>query len=122
MSKTILVIDDDGAVRSSLEAVLAPMNYRVLVAADGIEGYEKFRHHKPHLVITDIIMPGQEGIETIMKIRKDLPGTKIIAMSGGGRTQSEGYLGLAEKIGADVVLNKPFDFDVLMQAVEKCLA
>jgi DNA-binding NarL/FixJ family response regulator len=69
------------------------------------------------VLITDIFMPGQEGIETIALFRREWPEVRIIAMSGGGEVSRRGYLGVAESIGADATLQKPFSFDALMSAL-----
>jgi CheY-like chemotaxis protein len=81
----ILVIDDNVVVRNTIIQMLESEGYEVVSAEDGRRGLSVFRSEKPDLVITDIIMPEKEGIETIRDIRGEAPDTKIIAISGGGR-------------------------------------
>jgi DNA-binding response OmpR family regulator len=122
MTARILVIDDDTAVRVTIETVLAGCGYGVVCAADGKEGVRLFLALRPDLVMTDIIMPVQEGIETIFEIRQEQPTARIIAMSGGGRIASSDLLGMARELGADHVLAKPFDIDGLIAVVQLALS
>ena len=117
----ILLIDDDETVRYALKQVLERAGYQVEEASDGQVGVEKFEVHKPDLVITDIIMPNQEGIETIIKLRRLAPEVVIIAMSGGGRTGNRDFLSMAEKLGAAKVMAKPFRQKELVEAVASLL-
>jgi YesN/AraC family two-component response regulator len=80
-----------------------------------------FREEAADLVITDIIMPDQEGIETIMELRRDFPEVKIIAISGGGRVRPDEYLHMAKTMGAHLTLLKPFEQQELLSAVQKLL-
>jgi CheY-like chemotaxis protein len=120
--KKILVIEDNPIVRSTVGRILEAGGYQVISAGDGIQGVAAFRKEQPDLVVTDIIMPEQEGIETIRQILADRPGTKIIAISGGGRIGNTDFLQIARKVGASEVLPKPFDPDDLLQLVSNCLA
>jgi len=107
----VLVIDDDPALRRMVSQVLADAGHQVVEAGDGLEGMQKFQACHPQVVIADIIMPDQEGIQTICEIRAGKSNTAIIAVSGGGRSRSrtaEVYLDLAERFGADAALAKPF--------------
>jgi CheY-like chemotaxis protein len=122
MTKQILVIDDDAAVRVTVQSVLSRFGYKVISAADGEEGIRLFRSIRPDLVITDIIMPVREGIETILAIRHEQPEAKIIAMSGGGRIGNADLLSMARQLGADQVIAKPFDIDGLTAIVAQTLA
>ena len=81
-----------------------------------------FRGWQPDLVITDIIMPDQEGIQTITEMRAAKPDAKIIAISGGGRIGNTDFLKIAQVLGAMAVIPKPFDLDELMMTVRDCLA
>jgi len=122
MTKQILVIDDDAAVRLTVETVLAGLGYQVVCARDGQEGIELFRSMRPDLVITDIIMPRREGIETVLTIRHEQPDARIIAMSGGGRMiGSDDALSLARKLGANQVISKPFDIDKLAAMIKQLI-
>jgi DNA-binding response OmpR family regulator len=118
----ILVIDDDAAVRMTIEHLLRDAGYDVLTAEDGMLGMAMFRSEQPDLVITDIIMPEQEGIQTIAEMRKARPDAKIIAISGGGRIGNADFLQMARALGAMDVVSKPFDPDELLTIVENCLA
>lgn len=117
----ILLIDDDETVRYALKQVEERAGHQVEEASDGQVGVEKFEVHKPDLVITDIIMPNQEGIETIIKLRRLAPEVVIIAMSGGGRTGNRDFLTMAEKLGAAKVIAKPFRPKELVEAVAALL-
>jgi DNA-binding response OmpR family regulator len=117
----VLVIDDEGDLRRILNRALTSAGHEVIEAADGREGVRLFRAHAPGIVVTDIVMPEQEGIQTITEIRSAGLGTGIIAMSGGGIGDASLYLNLANKLGADAVLSKPFRADELLAAVETLL-
>ncbi len=107
----ILVIDDEKCVREFLSEILRTEGHVVDVIADGKECIDKIFDssiEKYDLIITDIIMPEKEGIETIIEIRKHYPYMKIIAISGGGRIGPNVYLEMAWAIGANDILKKPF--------------
>lgn len=118
--KKILVIEDNPIVRSTVGRILQAGGYEVISASDGLQGVAAFRKEQPDLVVTDIIMPEQEGIETIRQILSDRPNAKIIAISGGGRIGNTDFLQIARKVGASEVLPKPFDPDDLLQLVANC--
>jgi CheY-like chemotaxis protein len=90
-------------------------------AVDGKEAIENCRSHPADLLITDILMPGQEGIETIVQFRRNYPEVKIIAMSGGGRNNGQSYLELAKKLGALRTLAKPFSIKDFLATVQGVL-
>jgi len=117
----ILVIDDDQAVRFTIQAILQREGHEVLCVGDGDLGLRALERITPHLIITDIIMPNKEGLATIMEIRARDAVTPIIAMSGGGRTGNMDFLKMAEAIGANEVLPKPFQRDDLTAAVRRLL-
>ena len=117
----ILVIDDDPAMRAMIKQMLERAGYAVDEAENGALGMEKFRAQPASLIVTDIVMPDQEGIETIAEFRKDFPDVKIIAMSGGGRKGNVDFLGLAERMGASHTFPKPVDRKAFLQAVSECL-
>lgn len=110
---TILVVDDDATVRLSLEVLLEDLGYAVIAADDGMRGLAAFRKHRPALVLTDIIMPRMDGIELVREMRRERSDVKIIAMSGGGRVGNTDFVALAQKLGADAGIQKPFDGDAL---------
>ena len=118
----ILVIDDDVMVRASIVHILEDGGYDVLIAEDGIRGMAAFRNEQPDLVITDILMPEQEGIQTINEIRSANPDAKIIAISGSGRFGDADFLKMARRLGASDTIAKPFDPDELLSRVKACLA
>jgi DNA-binding NtrC family response regulator len=115
----ILVIDDDDMIRDSIRDVLVRAGYRVTGAANGEQGLEALASQRFDAVITDILMPEKEGVETIIEIRKALPDTPIIAMSGGGRVKNLHPLKIATKIGANKSLAKPFDAKELLSLVQE---
>lgn len=121
MSAFILVVDDDPLVRSSLQDFLSDAGYSVATASDGVEAAQRFKEAKPDLVVTDIIMPEKDGIETILDLRRRSPALRIIAISGGGRSRSTDFLTMAEKLGADATLAKPFDQGELIALVKRLL-
>jgi DNA-binding response OmpR family regulator len=104
----ILVIEDDDLIRSLIQRALTKAGYGVTVAANGRKGLAAYQAAPVDLVVTDIIMPDMEGLEVIIEIKRRSPASKIIAMSGGGAGWNSDYLGLAEKLGASRILNKPF--------------
>jgi len=117
----ILVIEDNAIVRNTISRILGAAGYTVVLANDGLQGIDAFRKEQPDLVISDIIMPEQEGIATIRQILGERPGTKIIAISGGGRIGNTDFLQIARKMGASDVLPKPFDPDDLLARITTCL-
>jgi two-component system response regulator CpxR len=118
---TILIMDDEEAILSFLKERLMYEGFNVLTAIDGIEGLKLFNDNQVDLVITDIVMPRKEGIETIIEMKKICPDIKIIAMSGGGRNQPESYLGIAKDAGAKYTFEKPFKTSDLVTAVYELL-
>ena len=115
----ILVIDDDPDTRELLEQMLKGAGHQVSLAADGSEGVKQFCANPADLVITDLYMPGQEGIETIMQLRRHFPESAILAISG--RIAAETMLLVARKLGAVATLQKPFVADELLASVERAL-
>lgn len=118
----ILIIDDEDDIRMTVRLALESMGHDVTEAINGNEGLKRFTSEKNDLVITDILMPDKEGIETIIELRKIRPDLKIIVMSGGGRINATHVLETAKRIGADVALKKPFSIAELCSSVESCLA
>ncbi len=117
----ILVIDDDDAFRPMVKQMLEQAGHEVLEAADGKRGVELYQNETPDLVITDLIMPEQEGIETIIGLIKEDPKAPVIAMSGGGRFTGIDVLGSARKFGAKQTLAKPFKRSELLEVVDEVL-
>ena len=117
----ILVVDDDAAVRDSIAMVLDGVGFQVDQADHGACGMRLLRANAPDLVITDILMPHKEGIETIREIRGVLPQTPIIAISGSAEPRAD-YLKMAQSFGASAILAKPFDPAVLLELVNRLLS
>lgn len=116
--KSILVIDDERNVRRVLRVILEECGYRVFEAADGRAAYHCIQKHQTDLVITDLVMPGEEGLETIPRLLALAPGLKIIAMSGA----AEGvYLQLAIALGAAKALRKPFSCYTVVKMIDDLL-
>jgi DNA-binding response OmpR family regulator len=118
---SILVIEDDPEMLRQLAASLSGAGYMVSQAADGLIGLKQFEALRPDLVLTDILMPTREGIETILAMKQARPDAKIIAMSGGGRIGPNEFLNLATCLGADAVIAKPFRFAALLVILERLL-
>lgn len=122
-AKRILVIDDDREVRNTICENLRECGYEVLDAGNGAIGLELIEKiGLPDMVITDIIMPEKEGLEIIMEIRKKHPNVRVIAISGGARTQVGDFLEMAKKLGADASFPKPIDMDMLEETIKKLVA
>lgn len=117
----ILIIDDEDIARRMFRIMLEREGHEVAEASNGNEGLERIRDFKADLVITDIVMPEKEGIETIKDLRKEFPEVKIIAISGGGRITPDAYLEVAESMGADASFEKPIRREKLVKAVEELL-
>jgi len=117
----ILVVDDNIEVREMLKQYLERAEFEVLVAPDGKEAL-KLHHATPaELIITDIVMPEKEGLETIMEFRKRFPLVKVIAISGGGKVEANEYLEIAKALGAHKTFAKPFELGGLLEEVRKLL-
>lgn len=106
---SILVIDDDEAIRESLLLLLQLRGFEVVTASNGIEGVAIFDAQRPAIVITDMMMPGREGREVIPQIRGLAPEVRIVAMSGSSSSGEAGSLDRAAELGADACLRKPFE-------------
>jgi len=118
----IVVIDDEDLILEALTTILTQSGHQVRTANNGKAGLAAIRAERPDVVITDIIMPEMEGIETIRGIRALVPDMPIVAMSGGGRIAAVDLLAMASELGARVVLAKPFGREQLLAAIEACLA
>ncbi|HZW15564.1 MAG TPA: response regulator [Brevundimonas sp.] len=106
--RTVLIIEDDEIMLRALGHAFQRAGCRVVGARDGDQGLARFHEQSPDLVITDILMPNREGVETILAMKAKAPQVRILAISGGGRLGAEEVLGLASRLGADAVLPKPF--------------
>ncbi len=113
----VIIIDDELSIRSLLRLLLEKSGYDVAEAQDGEEGIRIQKTQPADLIITDIFMPGKEGLETIMKLKADFPDTKIMAISGGGPfLDRDTFLQAAIILGADYALAKPFGKEDLLKA------
>src|SRR5713101_6862693 len=117
----ILLIDDDALARDMLRQMLERAGYDVVDAASGREGLQQYQASAIDLIITDILMPDQDGLETIQELRRLAPEAKIIAISGGGQTGLLDLLPVAEKLGAQCTLRKPLRRQELLEAVRQLL-
>jgi DNA-binding response OmpR family regulator len=117
----ILIIDDEPAVLHLLTRFLEPLGFQVTTAENGEQGMTQFLHQAPAVTIIDILMQVQDGIETILQMRRHSASANIIAMSGGAQIEGMHYLAIAVKLGANVALEKPIDFAKLLIAVRALL-
>jgi CheY-like chemotaxis protein len=118
----VLVIDDDAAMRRMVVRALSAKGHDVAEAENGQDGLAAMELANPAVVITDILMPKTEGIETITKAKERFPKTKIIAISGGGISRNLMFLDVARALGVDATLAKPFRPAELVDAVARVLA
>ena len=117
----ILVVDDDTMVRTTIRAGLLRAGHAVLEAGDGEEAIGVLEKAEVDLVVSDIVMPEVDGIGLLLKLRKQFPQLRVIVISGGGRMQNVDFLRMAQTLGADRVLAKPFTPDQLQKAVQAVL-
>ncbi len=119
--KRILIIDDEPHILLMVKKMLERAGFEVELAANGAEGLDLFKKVQSDLVITDIIMPEKEGLETIREMKRIQPSLKIIAMSGGGKISADNYLDTAKIFGASRLLEKPFSQKDMLSAVSELL-
>ena len=117
----ILVIDDDELVLSLIKKVLERKKYDVVTASNGKDGLQLYEEQKIDLIITDLIMPEEEGIHVITTLRKKDKHVKIIAISGGGRIGPINYLKIAKGCGANYTHMKPIKIEELLKSVRDLL-
>jgi len=115
---SVLIIEDDEFVMNMLKQTFERAGYEVGTASNGRIGIQLYECKPFDVVITDLIMPDMEGIETISNLRKCNPDVKVIAISGGGRNSPDDYLHLAKKLGAARTFPKPVDRNELLEAVK----
>jgi DNA-binding NtrC family response regulator len=118
----ILIIDDEAVIRRMLRTALEREGHEVLEAHHGEEGIRLQQTMPAELVITDMLMPEMDGVEVIMEMRRQTPGLKIIAMSGGGRFGQTETLDIAKPLGAISTVRKPFRLEVMLETIERVLA
>ena len=117
----ILIIEDNAALRTVLKEALAPLGHSIFEAADGADGIRVLEREPFDLVITDIIMPGRWGTETIVQSRRLRPEAKILAISGASRGKNVELLETAYKLGANASLSKPFTMKDLRRILVELL-
>lgn len=117
----IMVVDDDIGIKKLLENAFLKVGYEVSAFTSGKDAINKFKNDPHDVLITDIIMPEKDGIETIIEIKKIEPNIKIIAISGGGRIKADDYLNIVKKLGVDYTFSKPFSIKEILEAVNNLL-
>jgi DNA-binding response OmpR family regulator len=118
----VLVIEDDDLLRGLLRSAFTRAGWSVSEARDGSEGLASYARTPVDVVITDILMPEKEGLETIRELNAQSPGVKIIAISGGGKGLNLDVLDIAKRFGATVTLEKPFDLEKLLELAKELLS
>lgn len=116
---SVLVVDDEDAVRQLIKAALGQAGYQVSEARDGKEGLLRYRQTPADLVIMDILMPDQDGLESILTLRREFPTARIVAITGGSDMIGIlNFLDVAKMLGARRTLQKPFDMQHLLEVVQ----
>ena len=128
----VIVIDDEEDIRIVLKEILDRAGFEVEVAENAADGLDLLRDNGADVVVTDIIMPGKDGVDTVYDIRMEFPNTKVIVISGGGNInprdyeptaiKTSAYLASATAAGADMTLTKPFDRNEIVQALNDLVA
>ena len=127
----ILVVDDHKDTRDVLCTILEEAGHEVLEAADGLEAVSTYRQKRPDLILLDIFMPHQDGIDTLVELRAESGDVKVIAISGGGssgplrlppNSSALDPLDIARELGANMCLRKPLQISALLDAVNRVLA
>lgn len=117
----LLIVEDNQAVREATRLVLEGAGHEVLEAVSGLRIEETIDTRKPDLVLTDMLMPDRDGVETVLALRRRYPDLRIIAMSGGG-PRGELDLGVARKLGVSATLAKPYEAEALVALVASVAA
>jgi len=113
----ILIIDDDISVRIALRILLQKAGHETVEALNGKEGLRVFNQNPTDLIITDILMPERDGVETLLEIRAHHPDVKVMAISGNAAE----FLPILEDLGAQHTMTKPFNADEVLEAVQNLL-
>mgnify|MGYP001764912851 FL=1 len=120
---SVLVVDDEDPVRSLIREILEQAGYAVEEARDGKEGLERYREKPADVVLMDVLMPDQDGLESILILRREFPASRVIAMTGGSDMIGIlNFLDVAKMMGARRTLQKPFELHALLDAVAAELA
>jgi CheY-like chemotaxis protein len=117
----VLIVEDDKELREMLKMSLLRKGYTVQEAENGKEAISHFKPLITDLVVTDLIMPEEDGIKVVIRLRELKPSIKIIAISGGGKVGPGSYLNLAKALGADAIYSKPFSIKDLIAKIEQLL-
>lgn len=119
--KKILIVDDDQEIREMLCKFLNQREYEAVGLETGEKVLEYCRQSDVSLIITDMLMPEKDGMQTITECKKNFPDLKIIAISGGGMQSGQKYLALAESAGADYTITKPFHPNDILMLIQQCV-
>jgi CheY-like chemotaxis protein len=117
----VLIVEDDKELREMLKLSLLRRGITVLEAENGKDAIVHFKPLLTDLVVTDLIMPEEDGLKVVIKLRELKPTIKIIAISGGGKVGPGSYLNLAKALGADAIYSKPFSVNDLIAKIEQLL-
>ena len=117
----VLLVEDDKELREMLKMSLLRRSFTVLEAENGKDAITHFKPLITDLVVTDLIMPEEDGLKVVIKLRELKPSIKIIAISGGGKVGPGSYLNLAKALGADAIYSKPFSINDLILKIEQLL-
>ncbi len=118
----VLVIDDDPLIRQTIRFALEEAGFCVDEAESGVDGCRAAADGDFDLMITDILMPDKDGIETIIEVKRTRPDLQILAMSGGGKIDGGEFLNLARRLGVNDTIGKPFQIGALLAKVERLCA
>lgn len=114
----VIIVEDDSLYRNLIEKIMSKNGHEVHAYANGDEAIKAIRSSHFDLLVTDMVMPGTEGIELIAEIKGCCPTVKVLAVSGGGNVGRSTYLSLAKTHGADAILEKPFSPDQLYEKIK----
>ena len=117
----VLIVEDDKELREMLKMSLLRRSFTVFEAENGKEAITHFKPNITDLIVTDLIMPEEDGLKVVIKLRELKPSIKIIAISGGGKVGPGSYLNLAKALGADAIYSKPFSINDLTLKIEQLL-
>jgi len=121
-TKRILIIDDEPTALDLLHRIVSAAGYDTVLAANGEEGLARFHEEQCDLVITDMVMPVKDGLQTILDLRAEAPNLPVIAISGGGTISKERYLAVAGYLEKVITIAKPFPISAITDAIEKLLS
>jgi CheY-like chemotaxis protein len=118
---SILIIDDDADIRRLLRVALEKQSHVIYEAGDGVEGVRRWRENRPDLVITDLMMPGKDGLDTLFELVSLEPSVKVIAMTGGDWREAVDRLHDARLFGAVRTVAKPFTLSEMVRVIGEVL-